>query len=115
MIDVPAIDKPIPIDINKKLTGQTNPVAANSTDPILLTHNPSTKLYSVCIKLFIIIGIAKTPITLYKSSFKIKFLLFLTMFPPKSHLNFLLLLYILYTIDTINFYKKLRMSKYIFF
>ncbi len=89
-------------------------MAANSTEPILLTHNPSTKLYNVCIKLLIMIGIAKTPITLYKLSFKIKLLLFLTMFPPNSHLNFSLLQYILYTIDTINFYNKLRMSKYIF-
>jgi len=56
-MDVPAIDNPMPKDTNKKFTGNTKAVAAKWTDDSLLTHTPSTKLYNVCIRLFIIMGI----------------------------------------------------------
>ena len=50
------MDKPTPKDIKRKFTGQTNAVAAKCTVEIILTYTPSTRLYSVCIILFIMIG-----------------------------------------------------------
>ena len=42
--EVPAIEIPDPIDINKNSIGHINDVAANCTEPIILTQNPSARL-----------------------------------------------------------------------
>ena len=42
--DVPAIETPVPNEINRKLTGHTKAVAAKCIELILLTHTPSARL-----------------------------------------------------------------------
>jgi hypothetical protein len=46
-IDVPAINNPIPTEMNRNITGHTKDIAANCIEPSLLTQIPSIKLYSV--------------------------------------------------------------------
>jgi hypothetical protein len=54
--DVPAMERPVPMEIKRKFTGQTKAVAAKWTEEILLTQIPSTRLYSVWIRLLMIMG-----------------------------------------------------------
>src|SRR5699024_6729209 len=75
-MEVPATEIPIPKDINKNNIGHTKEVAANCTEPSLLTHMASARLYRVCIKLFTIIGMDNVIMTFIIFPFNINSFLF---------------------------------------
>ena len=62
--EIAAIDRPMPMELNKKITGQVKEVAANSAVPSLPSQKASANEYNCWIKLFNIIGMEITAIAL---------------------------------------------------